>query len=80
MDRPQRMMRAALAFTRLADFHHRLHDKLQGGIDRVNKSDQLQLIHIQDLNSRVAQATQLASNLMSSQQQAMSAVIHNLKA
>ncbi len=55
-------------------------DKLQGGIDRVNKSDQLQLIHIQDLNSRVAQATQLASNLMSSQQQAMSAVIHNLKA
>jgi hypothetical protein len=55
-------------------------DKLQAVADRLGNMDQLALIRIQDLNSRVSQATQLASNLVSSSNQALGSVVQNIKA
>jgi hypothetical protein len=49
-------------------------------VEALAKDDQLALIRIQELNSQVTQATQLASNLLAAQDQAASAAIMNIKA
>jgi hypothetical protein len=54
-------------------------DKLQATVDRMGSTDQLALLQIQNLNSQVSQATQQASNLVSSTNQSMMAVISNMK-
>jgi hypothetical protein len=54
-------------------------DRLQARIDRLHKDDQMALINIQDLNSQVQQATQLASSLIAAANQAMSSVLANIK-
>jgi hypothetical protein len=48
-------------------------------VDALGKEDQLALIRIQELNSQITQATQLASNILAAQDQAASGVIMNLK-
>jgi len=52
---------------------------IQGEIDDLGTKDQLALIRIQELNSQVTQATQLASNILAAQDQAASTAIMNLK-
>jgi hypothetical protein len=53
--------------------------EIQGQVDDLGKEDQLALIRIQELNSQVTQATQLASNILAAQDQAASTAIMNLK-
>ena len=52
---------------------------VESKLDKLGKDDQLALIRIQELNARINQATQTASNLLASQDQAKSAAIMNLK-
>jgi hypothetical protein len=52
---------------------------IEAKTDKLGTEDQLALIRIQELNSRITQATQLASNLLAAQDQAQSAAIMNLK-
>jgi hypothetical protein len=52
---------------------------IEAKMDKLGTEDQLALIRIQELNSRITQATQTASNLMASHDQAQSAAIMNLK-
>lgn len=49
-------------------------------VDALGTEEQLALIRIQELNSQVTQATQLASNILAAQDQAASAAIMNIKA
>jgi hypothetical protein len=53
--------------------------EIQGEVDDLGKEDQLALIKIQELNSQITQATQLASNILAAQDQAASTAIMNLK-
>jgi hypothetical protein len=53
--------------------------EIQGQVDALGTQDQLALIRIQELNSQVTQATQLASNILAAQDQAASTAIMNLK-
>jgi hypothetical protein len=52
---------------------------IQGKVDALGTQDQLALIKIQELNSRVTQATQLGSQLLAARDQAASTAIMNLK-
>jgi hypothetical protein len=54
-------------------------EQMQGVIDKFGKDDQMALLNIQNLNARIQQATQLASNLISSANQAASSIVHNIK-
>jgi hypothetical protein len=53
--------------------------EIQGQVDDLGTQDQLALIKIQELNSQVTQATQLASNILAAQDQAASTAIMNIK-
>lgn len=55
-------------------------DRLTETSDTLGKQDQLALIQIQELNSRVNQATQLASNLIASANQTANSLVNNIKA
>lgn len=77
VDEAQRAVESAKAAT-LVDLDTWKSD-LESKIDTLGKEDQLALIRIQELNSRITQATQTASNLLASNDQAKSAAIMNMK-
>jgi hypothetical protein len=54
-------------------------EKLDAQITRVHEQDQRSLIVIGDLNSKINQAHQLASNLIASANQSSNAIIQNIK-
>ena len=53
--------------------------EIQGQADALGTQDQLALIRIQELNSQITQATQLASNILAARDQAASTAIMNMK-
>jgi hypothetical protein len=53
-------------------------DTIQGTIDALGRDDQLALIEIQSLTADIREAAQLASNLLSSSNQAASSIVGNI--
>jgi hypothetical protein len=54
-------------------------DKLDAMLDKSSRRNELSIIMIGDLNSRINQTHQLASNLISSANQSTNAVVQNIK-
>jgi hypothetical protein len=53
-------------------------DKIGGKVDKLNQSDQLTMIHIQQLKATLDQGSQLASQFIASDDKACNSIIHNL--
>ncbi|HEY2410236.1 MAG TPA: hypothetical protein VGI10_29730 [Polyangiaceae bacterium] len=54
--------------------------QMKDKVDYLGKQDQLGLINIQDVNSQINQAKEIASNLIDSQNKSASAVVANIRA